>query len=123
MFLGHKGPTEGNMFGFCVSTVRAKILWLNAVFKHFRDQVCGLFQGFCCRGGITGPEEGLHLYVGGGLPLNTIQVVLIDSALPVCVSHKGGRGRHFGIKHHQSQVFKQSLVLAAWEVGMLSLLT
>lgn len=31
MFLGHKGPTEGNMFGFCVSTVWAKILRLNGL--------------------------------------------------------------------------------------------
>lgn len=92
MFLGHEGPTEGNMFGFCVSTVWAKILQLNAVFKDFRDQVCGLFQGFCCRGGITGPEEGLHLYVGGGLPLNTIQIVLIDLAF-TCLCIPQGRKR------------------------------
>lgn len=51
-------------------------------------------QGFYCRGGITGPEEGLHLYAGDGLPLNTIQIVLIDLAFTCLCIPKGGIGWH-----------------------------
>lgn len=46
-FLGTKDPqAEGNVCAFSVSTVSAKTLRLDALFKNFRDQVCGVVQGF-----------------------------------------------------------------------------
>lgn len=47
---------------------------------------------FYCRGGVTGPEEGLHLYVHGGLSLNMIKIVLIELAYTCLCILQGRKG-------------------------------